>query len=153
MIGTNKWLIKMARTWQRLAAIRRKNITLPRAASLREAGGGGTSMSTAEKGHFVVYTIDSRRFVLPLGYLKSGIFRELLKLAEEEFGLPRNGPLTLPFDVAFMEYLLALFRGNVAYDILEKALLTSISSNDRCFSSSSYLHQEQENQRLVIYGF
>ncbi|EXB95376.1 hypothetical protein L484_014349 [Morus notabilis] len=156
LIGTKK-LVKMARTWQRLVAISGKRITLPRPsnqeADASGGGGGGTSTSTAEKGCFVVYTTDSRRFALPLAYLKSGIFREILKLAEEEFGLPSNGPLTLPFDAVFMEYLLSLIRRNVANDILEKALLTTSTSNGRCFSSSSYLHQEQENPRLVLCGF
>ena len=50
----------------------------------------------ADKGHFVVYTTDKRRFVVPLMYLNNEIFRELLKMSEDEFELPNDGPITLP---------------------------------------------------------
>lgn len=52
--------------------------------------------STAQKGHFVVYTADQRRFVIPLKYLKNNIIGELFRIAEDEFGLPNSGPITLP---------------------------------------------------------
>ncbi|KAL8139548.1 hypothetical protein V2J09_005569 [Rumex salicifolius] len=47
-----------------------------------------------EKVHFVVYTTNERRFALPLAYLQSEIFGELLRMAEEEFGLATDGPIT-----------------------------------------------------------
>ena len=34
----------------------------------------------AEKGHFVVYSSDKRRFVLPMLYLNNNIFREHLHM-------------------------------------------------------------------------
>lgn len=93
-----------------------------------------SSSSMAEKGYFVVYISDWRRLMLPLAYLNSGMFRELLRLAEEELGLPSNGPLTLPFDAVFLEYVISLNRRNVAHDdVLEKALITSIATG-RCLS-------------------
>ncbi|KAL5562429.1 hypothetical protein UlMin_032176 [Ulmus minor] len=130
-------IIKLANKWERFVVIKRKRITLPR---LDE------SSSTTEKGHFVVYTTDSRRFVLPLGYLNSGIIKEMLELAEEEFGLPANGPLTVPLDSSFLEYIISLIRRNVADD-LQKVLITSFASG-RCLSSSC-LHQEQANQQII----
>lgn len=39
------------------------------------------------KGHFVVYTVDHKRFVLPLVYLSNNVVQALMELAEE-FGLP-----------------------------------------------------------------
>ncbi|KAK9051899.1 hypothetical protein SSX86_028527 [Deinandra increscens subsp. villosa] len=42
----------------------------------------------ANKGHFVVYTTDKIRFVMPLRYLNTKVFRELLSISEDEFGLP-----------------------------------------------------------------
>ncbi|XVE93948.1 hypothetical protein REPUB_Repub01dG0238000 [Reevesia pubescens] len=63
-----------------------------------------------EKGHFVMYSADEKRFVLPLEYLKNEIVMELFKLAEEEFGIPSNGHLTLPCDAAFMEYVIGLIK-------------------------------------------
>jgi len=41
------------------------------------------STSVADKGHFVVYTSDSKRGMVPLGYLESIIFVELLKMSED----------------------------------------------------------------------
>ncbi|KAF3446871.1 hypothetical protein FNV43_RR12051 [Rhamnella rubrinervis] len=79
----------------------------------------------AHKGHFVVYSADNKRFVVPLTYLKCNIFRELLRMSEEEFGLPRDGPITLPCDAASMEYIVSLVRREVSED-LETALILSI---------------------------
>ncbi|MBA0766502.1 hypothetical protein Gotri_015536 [Gossypium trilobum] len=64
MVST-KILIRMARKWQKLAAIGRRRIT----------------SSLVDKGHFVIYTIDQKRFVIPLAYLRNTIFVELLKMS------------------------------------------------------------------------
>ncbi|GKV23931.1 hypothetical protein SLEP1_g33603 [Rubroshorea leprosula] len=90
MINVKK-LIKLARKRRKLAAIKRKRITLPM--DNVDADSCSTS-SLVEKGHFVVYSIDKRHFVLPLEYLKKHIVRELFRLAEEEFGIPSGRPLT-----------------------------------------------------------
>lgn len=148
MISAKK-LIKLARKWQKLAAIRRKRITLPQIVSSLDADNCSTS-ATAEKGHFVVYTIDQKRFVLPLVYLNKEIVRKLFNLAEEEFGLSSNGPLTLPCDAVFLEYAITLIQQHVTKDV-EKALLMSIASS-QC-SSSSHLNQEVTNQQLPICSF
>ncbi|KAE8719165.1 Auxin-responsive protein SAUR62 [Hibiscus syriacus] len=63
-----------------------------------------------EKGHFVVYSSDEKRFVLPLEYLKNKIVMELFQLAEEEFGLQGNEHITLPCDTALMEYVIGLIK-------------------------------------------
>ncbi|KAK4477259.1 hypothetical protein RD792_016473 [Penstemon davidsonii] len=60
------------------------------------------SLELAEKGHFIIYTTDKRRFSFPIAYLNSLIFRELLRMSEEEFGLPNDGPITLLCDSEFM---------------------------------------------------
>ncbi|KAL6963634.1 hypothetical protein U1Q18_034641 [Sarracenia purpurea var. burkii] len=78
MISSKK-LLKMARKWQKLATISRKRISFPR------------TKGHFDEGHFVVYTADQRRFVIPLAYLNTELFRELLKMAEEEYGLPSHG--------------------------------------------------------------
>ncbi|KAJ6739315.1 AUXIN-RESPONSIVE FAMILY PROTEIN [Salix koriyanagi] len=135
---TAKKLIKLARKWQKLAAIRRRRLTLPQTISSLDSDDCGSS-TAAEKGHFVVYTTDKKRFVLPLNYLNNEILRELFNLAEEEFGLTSDGPITLPCDATFMEYAITLIQQNVAKDI-EKALLITIASN-RC-PSSLYLHHD-----------
>ncbi|XP_021753555.1 auxin-responsive protein SAUR64-like [Chenopodium quinoa] len=126
----------MARKWQRLAAAGRRRISWSRA--------------VAEKGHFVVYTSDNKRFMIPLNYLKSQMFIELLKMAEEEFGVTSSGPITLPCDSNFMEYAISMIQRNVAED-LEQALIMSLAT---CrYSSLSNDHQDQTNQQLVICSY
>ncbi|KAK2982204.1 hypothetical protein RJ640_024949 [Escallonia rubra] len=134
MINSKK-LIKMARKWQRVAAIRRKIISL-----------SGSSASVTDKGHFVVYSTDRKRYVFPLVYLNSYIFRELLKVSEEEYGLPTDGPIVFPCDAVFVEYAIALIQKRTTQDV-EKSLLMSIVN--RCSSSYS-LHQQETNQRLLV---
>ncbi|KAL6011844.1 hypothetical protein ACLOJK_002310 [Asimina triloba] len=81
----------------------------------------------AEKGHFVVYTNDRMRFVVPLEYLSSSIFKELLRKSEDEFGLSCGGPITLPLPADFMEYTLSFMGKSISKDV-EKALLYSIAT-------------------------
>ncbi|EEF38087.1 conserved hypothetical protein [Ricinus communis] len=65
MISAKK-LIKLARKWQKVAALKRKRITLPRAIWNADADSCSTSDAVA-KGHFVVYTKDQKRFVASFG--------------------------------------------------------------------------------------
>ncbi|OMO91988.1 Auxin responsive SAUR protein [Corchorus olitorius] len=150
MISAKK-LINLARKWRNMVAIRRKRITFPRATDDTDATSCSTSSSMVEKGHFVVYSSDQKRFVLPLKYLKNEIVMELFNLAEEEFGLPGNGPLTLPCDARFMENVIALLKTKPSKDV-EKAILLSIASAaDHC--SPSYLYQQETRQQLPICSF
>ncbi|KAM3327990.1 auxin-responsive protein SAUR68-like [Capsicum galapagoense] len=142
-----KKLIKMARRWQKFAAMQRKRISLPRNGS--DADSYGTSSSSkVEKGHFVVYTVDQARFVIPLVYLENEIIRQLLNISEEEFGVPSGGPITLPCDSTFMDYIISLIKKGIAAGDLHKALLLSIPS---CCCSTSSLNKEWGNQQLLVY--
>ncbi|KAL2459922.1 Auxin-responsive protein SAUR68 [Abeliophyllum distichum] len=81
MISSRK-LVKMARKWQNLAALQRKRITIP--GKNDEAGNiCSHSSSLAEKGHFIVYTADKKRYAFTIVYLKNYILRELLKMSEK----------------------------------------------------------------------
>lgn len=121
MISPKK-LIKMVRKWQSMAMIRRSGTSLPK----RIGNSDEIYPSSVSKGHFVVYTTDHRRFVIPLAYLASNIFRVLLKMAEEEeYGLQIEGPITLPCDSVFMEYVSLVLR-HPAKD-LDMALFMSIA--------------------------
>ncbi|TMW85426.1 hypothetical protein EJD97_023175 [Solanum chilense] len=145
MISTKK-LIKMARKWQKFAAMQRKRISFVR--NVSDADSCSTSSSSiVEKGHFVVYTADQARFVIPLVYLENEIIRQLLKMSEEEFGLPSGDPITLPCDSAFMDYIISLISRGVTAGDLHKALLLSIPTS--CFSTSS-LYRESGNQQLLV---
>ena len=148
MINPKK-LIKMTRKWQKIAAMKRKRISIPRADLVVDSDRCSAS-AVADKGHFVVYSADRRRFVIPLVYLSSEIFRELLQMSEEEFGIQSEGPILLPCDSVFMDYVISLIRRGVGKD-LEKALLMSITSSN-C-SSSAYFHQGQSNEQLLLCAF
>jgi hypothetical protein len=119
---TPKKLIKIARKWQKLPATMRKGTSFPRSFGYGDAVVCSSRPSMAEKGHFVVYSADGKRFVLPLAYLKNKIIRQLFRLAEEEFGLHSNGPLTLPCDANYMECVISLVRSHVSKDV-EKAFI------------------------------
>ncbi|KAK2982201.1 hypothetical protein RJ640_024946 [Escallonia rubra] len=111
----------MLRKWQNLVVIRRKRISLPSNSANVEVDSFGTPL-VADKGHFVVYSDDGRRFVIPLVYLNNEVLRQLLNMSEEEFGLPGDSPVTLPCDTSLMEYIIFLIRLGVAEGV-EKALL------------------------------
>ncbi|XP_060183789.1 auxin-responsive protein SAUR68-like [Lycium barbarum] len=144
MISIKK-LIKMARKWQKFAAKQKKRISFPRS-NFHDAESCSTSSSFVSKGNFVVYTTDQKRFVVPLSYLQHEVIRQLLHTSEEEFGLPSDGPITLPCDALFMNYIISLLKRGVAADF-QNALLVSLTSS-RC-SSDSHL-QEQRNPQLLV---
>nr|GMD84341.1 auxin-responsive protein SAUR68-like [Ipomoea batatas]GME14782.1 auxin-responsive protein SAUR68-like [Ipomoea batatas] len=143
MISSKK-LIKLAKRWQKFAAIRRKRISFPR---LNDDANSCSTSTAVNKGHFVVYTADQKRFVVPLSYLENEIIRQLLSMSEEEFGLPSDGPITLPCDAVFMDYIISLLSRGLSRE-LEIALLNSVTSY-RC--SSAPLHQEGlRHQELLV---
>ncbi|KAG2290910.1 hypothetical protein Bca52824_037579 [Brassica carinata] len=143
MVYTKK-LLKMAKKWQQRAALHRKRISFQRSSI--------TSSPAAEKGCFVVYTLDKSRFSLPVSCLSNSVLQELLNISEEEFGLQAGGPITLPFDSVFLEYLIKLIERQMDGDT-EKALLMSVSSA-RCSLHFSLQQQEQQsstNQQLLVF--
>ncbi|KAL8139543.1 hypothetical protein V2J09_005564 [Rumex salicifolius] len=132
MISTKK--LVMARKWQKLAAASRKRISIPmNKNNLKKA------QQVEERGHFVVYTNEGRRFAIPLAYLQSEIFGELLRMAEEEFGLARDGPITLSCDSALLEYAISIIQRRVSRELVD-ALLVSLS---HCHCSSSNVNHQQ----------
>ncbi|XP_059311346.1 auxin-responsive protein SAUR68-like [Lycium ferocissimum] len=142
-----KKLIKLAKKWQKYAAMQRKRISIP--INGNDADSCSTSSSfVAGKGQFVVYTTDHGRFVIPLPYLENELILQLLNMSEEEFGLPSGGSITLPCDSAFMDYIVSLIKKGAAAGDLHKALLLSINS---CCCSTSSLHQELGNQHLLVH--
>ncbi|KAK4707620.1 hypothetical protein R3W88_028545 [Solanum pinnatisectum] len=146
MISTKK-LIKMVRRWLKFAAMQRKRISFSRNGS--DADNCSTSSSSiVEIGHFVVYTADQVRFVIPLVYLENEIIRQLLNIAEEEFGQPSGRPITLPCDSAFMDYIILLIKKGITAGDLHKVLLLSIPS---CCCSISSLHQASGTQQILVY--
>ncbi|CBI37775.3 unnamed protein product, partial [Vitis vinifera] len=100
-----KKLIRMARKWQKMAALGRKRISLQR--------------------------------------INEGLFQ----MSEEEYGIQSTGPIILPCDSVFLDYVISFIQRGVAKE-LERALIMSIAPSN-C-SSSSYFHQEQTNEQLLF---
>lgn len=151
MINPKK-LVKLARKWQKVAALNKRKISFP---STHEGFTTSTSSSyVVDKGHFVVYTTDERRFVMPLAYLNDKILRELFKMSEQEFGLSSNGPIRLPCDATFMEYVVKLIQRGVAKD-LEKALIRSMDNSGCLLISSPNFHDERSlgGQQFLVCGY
>ncbi|KAI5669048.1 hypothetical protein M9H77_18901 [Catharanthus roseus] len=151
MISSRK-LIRMARKWQRKATMGRKRISFPlkdqneSSSSFSSTAAKGhvtnESSSLAEKGHVVVYTADQKHYSFPIAYLNNFIFRELLIMAEEEFGLPTDGPISIPCEPVVMDYLMALIQRGATKDV-EEAFLLTISSSRSLPSSYREIRQHE----------
>ncbi|EMS53212.1 hypothetical protein TRIUR3_02498 [Triticum urartu] len=64
-----------------------------------------TASVAADEGHCVMYTTDGARFEVPLAYLGTTVFAELLRMSEEEFGFTSGGDggrIMLPCDATVM---------------------------------------------------
>ncbi|XP_066377518.1 auxin-induced protein 6B-like [Miscanthus floridulus] len=71
------------------AGLREALLDQPAAAAAAEGG--------VPKGYFAVYAgEESRRFVVPTGYLQEPAFRDLMERAADEFGFAQAGGLRVP---------------------------------------------------------
>ncbi|KAM3277368.1 hypothetical protein ACQJBY_045314 [Aegilops geniculata] len=124
-----KTLARLAKKWQRVAAIGRKRLTWSPSTSKEEAGGSCSTpcSSVAGKGHCIVYTADGARFEVPLAFLGMTIFGELLRISQEEFGFSGvdGGRITLPCDASVMEYAMCLLRRSTSAE-METAFLNTM---------------------------
>lgn len=99
----------------------------------------------ASKGHTVVYTTDEKRFIVPISFLSSNTFAELFSLAEEVFGLPTDGRITLPCDAEFLQYVISSLKRRASKEV-EKELLSFISTS-RCSQSPI---SKMNNQHQIL---
>lgn len=122
-----KRLAQLAKKWQRMVAIGRKRITQTTTAK-RAAAECRAVTSVAVKGHCMVYNSDGSRFEVPLEYLSTAVFSELLRMSQEEFGFAGgdDGRITLPCDAAVMEYAMCLLRRDASAEVV-MAFLSSIA--------------------------
>ncbi|VAI20755.1 unnamed protein product [Triticum turgidum subsp. durum] len=124
-----KTLARLAKKWQRVVAMGRKRLTWSPSTSKEEAGEScSTPCSTvASKGHCVVYTADGVRFEVPLTFLGTTVFSELLRISQEEFGFTGvdGGRITLPCDASVMEYAMCLLRRSASTE-MEAAFLNTM---------------------------
>ncbi|WVZ65773.1 hypothetical protein U9M48_015084 [Paspalum notatum var. saurae] len=112
----------MAKKWQRMALLGRKRLSWV----VEKAAADGSCTSVAGKGHCAMYTSDGRRFEVPLAYLGTPVFAELLRMSQEEFGFMSDGRITLPCDAALMEYAMCLLRRGSSAEV-EKAFLSTMA--------------------------
>jgi len=144
-----KTLVQMAKKWQRMAALARKRLT---ATPGKEAADGscGASTSVAIKGHCVVYSSNGRRFEVPLAYLGTAVFSELLSMSQEEFGFAGDdGRITLPCDAAVMEYVMCLLRRDASEEVV-RAFLSSISMVRPCHHSVSGMMRWMRQSAICV---
>ncbi|XP_052166679.1 auxin-responsive protein SAUR36-like [Oryza glaberrima] len=86
-----------------------------------------STASLAGKGHCAVYTVDGARFEVPLPYLGTAVFGELLTMSHEEFGFAsEDGRITLTCDTSVMEYVMCLLRRDASKEV-ERAFLCSMA--------------------------
>uniref|UniRef100_J3MZU2 Auxin-responsive protein n=1 Tax=Oryza brachyantha TaxID=4533 RepID=J3MZU2_ORYBR len=106
----------------------------------QEAHGCSTAAAAvAGKGHCAIYTADGARFEVPLAYLGTAVFGELLRVSQEEYGFSGDGRIMLPCDAMVMEYVMCLLGRNASVEV-EKAFLSSMvmpCHNASCVASSS----------------
>uniref|UniRef100_A0ACD5VXR8 Uncharacterized protein n=1 Tax=Avena sativa TaxID=4498 RepID=A0ACD5VXR8_AVESA len=104
--------------------------------------------SVAPEGKCVMYSADGRRFKVPLAYLGTTIFVELLRMSQEEFG--SDGRIMLLCDAAEMEYLMCLLRRNASEEV-ERAFLSSIVSH--CHQGNGLAPPMELRQQVVVSSF
>ena len=119
MISSKK-LAQLSKKMQGMGAVGRRRVT-----AVKKEINPSCSSVVAGKGNCIVYASDRKRFEIPLSYLHTTVFVELLKLSQEEFGFTSDGRITLPCDTAVMEYVMCLLGREASKDV-EKALLSSI---------------------------
>ncbi|WOL18905.1 hypothetical protein Cni_G27702 [Canna indica] len=143
---TPKRLLEMARKWQKRATLGRKRITwmINKDASPDQVTAKNTLV--ADRGHFVVYSSEGKRFMVPLAFLNSGVFQELLRLAEEEFGFSGDGPILLPCDAVFLEYVLSLLKRRGSEDAEREMLISGFMRH----CSKSAMRSVEHSQQLVF---
>lgn len=114
----------MAKKWQRMAVLGRKRLSWRMAKETDEC----CCTSVTSKGHCVMYTSDGRRFEVPLAYLGTPVFAELLRMSQEEFGFMSDGRITLPCDATVMEYAMCLLRKGSSAEV-EMAFLSTMAGS------------------------
>ncbi|KAG8050368.1 hypothetical protein GUJ93_ZPchr0009g408 [Zizania palustris] len=103
-----------------MATLGRKSVTM----TTKEDEECCTSV-VAGKDHCIMYTADGIRFEVPLAYLTTAVFSELLRMFQEEFGFTSDDRIMLLCDAAVMEYALCLLKRSASVEV-EKALLSSM---------------------------
>ncbi|XP_020254869.1 auxin-responsive protein SAUR68-like [Asparagus officinalis] len=142
MINSKKFL-QMVKKWQKMAILGRRRIiqfyTCQQEPVMMLAPSDNCNPSIANRGHPICVFLDGKRFMIPLSCLSHSLLRELFRLSEEEYGLPSNGPITLPCDASCKEHIISLVRCEAYMDAEEPG---------RCSRSPTSLRQQ--NRQLCL---
>jgi hypothetical protein len=131
---------------KKLAQLAKKLLRLVAAGGQETADTDGccSTASVADRGHCVVYTTDGSWFEVPLAYLSTIVFRELLRMSREEFGFTCDGKIILPCDASVMEYVMCLIRKDASGEV-KGAFLSSMVRpcyNASCLAPSARFYQQ-----------
>ncbi|XP_062200119.1 auxin-responsive protein SAUR36-like [Phragmites australis] len=118
----SKRLVQLVKKWQHMAALGRRRLTTMGAIKY---GNLHCASAIVDKGHCVVYTADGKRFEVPLVYLSTTVFGELLRMSEDEFGFTSEDRITVPCEAVVMEYVMCLLRRKPSEEV-ERAVLSSV---------------------------
>jgi len=138
-----KRLVQLAKKWQHMAALGRRLTTI----TATKDGNLYCASAIANKGHCIVYTADGKRFEVPLVYLSTNVFGELLRMSEDEFGFTSEERITVPCEAAVMEYMMCLLRRKPSE---ERAVLSSVVRPCNYMSSMTMVSNGL-NQSLSIF--
>ncbi|CAL9060678.1 unnamed protein product [Musa banksii] len=144
MISSRR-ILEIARRWRKMAALGRKRISWIRRDASAESNTKNTSI--ADRGHFVVYSSEGRRFMVPLTLLNTRMFQELLRLSEEVFGFSCDGPISLPCDAVFLEHILPLLRKRGSKNAEREMLISGFMRH----CSRSSLYKLESGQQLAVF--
>jgi hypothetical protein len=98
-----------------------------------------------------MYSADGRLFKVPLAYLGTTIFAELLRMSqEEEFGFGSDVRITLLCDAAETEYVMCLIRRNASEEV-ERAFLSSVVSS--CHQGNGLASPMELSQQVAVCSF
>ncbi|KAL6844639.1 hypothetical protein ACP4OV_025298 [Aristida adscensionis] len=118
----SKRLLQLTKIWQHMSALGRRRLMTT---GVIKDGNQHCTSIIAGKGHCVVYTADGKRFEVPLVYLSTTVFEELLRMSEDEFGFTSEARITVPCEAAVMEYVMRLLRRKPSEEV-ERAVLSSV---------------------------
>jgi hypothetical protein len=139
-----KRIAHLAKKWHRMAAQGRKRLTWAAAAKETDE----CCSSVARKGHCTVYTADGARFEVPLAFLSSVVFGELLQMSQEEFSFTGgDGRIMLPCDTVVMEYAMCLLRRGASAELEQAFLSTMVMS---CHYASRVAPCVEASQQIVV---
>ncbi|OQU89862.1 hypothetical protein SORBI_3002G284600 [Sorghum bicolor] len=138
---SSKRLVQLAKKWQHMAALGRRRLTM--ITTIKDGNLYCTS-AIANKGHCVVYTAD-----VPLVYLNTNVFVELLRMSEDEFGFTSEDRITVPCEAEVMEYVMCLLRRKPSQEV-ERAVLSSVLMPCNCMSSM-FMVSKGLDQSLSIF--